>query len=99
MGVNTQHEMMQEAFLESKDIINQIFTAMKAPDDWQIRHMTFDELVAALYKILGIWNGEYRDDVTVTPDTLLKDVTAYDKTLSKITGNIPSVPSYTHIPC
>lgn len=98
MSVNTQHEMMQEAFLESKDIINQIFTAMKAPDDWQIRHMTFDELVAALYKILGIWNGEYRDDVTVTPETMLEGITAYNKTLEKITGIIPSIDSRTHIP-
>ena len=74
MSIQSDHELMKNAFLESKDIINEIFNAMKAPESWQIKHMTFDELVAALYKILGLWNGTMREPSTVTSQNLLKDI-------------------------
>lgn len=98
MSIMNQHEMMQNAFVEAKDIMNQIFTVMGAPNDWQIRHMTFDELVAGLYKILGLWEGEYRDDVNITEDAILEGYTAYNKQLKKIIGKIPKLAEQIYTP-
>ena len=98
MSIYKQHDVMSQAFQESKDIINQIFDAMKAPRDWQIIHMTFEELVAALYKILGLYTGEFREDVTVTPDTLLRDITAFNSDLEVVIGNIERIAEAIYTP-
>ena len=59
MSLNKEHDLMKTSFLEAKDIINQIFTYFGAPDDYFIQHMTFDELVAALYRLLEMFEGVY----------------------------------------
>ena len=56
MSIDSNHELMKDSFLESRDVINQIFDKMEAPLEWRIEHMTFDELLVALYRLLGIWN-------------------------------------------
>ena len=98
MSIQSDHELMKNAFLESKDIINEIFDAMKAPESWQIKHMTFDELVAALYKILGLWNGTMREPSTVTSQNLLKDILAYTNTMDKVIGEVEPLDETVYLP-
>ena len=98
MSVYKQHEMMQEAFQEAKTIINNIFIKINAPSNWQIIHMTFDELIAALYKLLGLFDGSLRDPVTVTEDDLLQDVTAFNSDLEVVIGNIEKISEMMYMP-
>ena len=89
MSIANDHKIMKDSFLESKDIINLIFQKMNAPEEWQIEHLTFDELVAALYKILGLYTGEYREPSTVESKYILSGKFAYDQLFNKIEGTMP----------
>lgn len=89
MSIANDHKIMKDSFLESKDIINLIFQKMNAPEEWQIEHLTFDELVAALYKILGLYTGEYREPSTAESKYILSGKFAYDQWFNKIEGTMP----------
>ena len=96
MSIKEQHEAMKESLSEAKDIINQIFEKYNMPE-YYIQHMTFNELVASLYRILLLSGGRpgmdddrnyvNTEDATATSNKILKDYTAYVKG-EKITGTI-----------
>lgn len=109
MSVNKDYELMKQSFLESKDIINEIFTYLKAPDYYFVQHMTFDELVAALYRLLGMYKNIYGDNpphLEYLVDTYDADATSEDILLNKIAyvkgqrieGSIVSYPGHTYTP-
>jgi hypothetical protein len=58
MSINKEYDLMKTSFLEAKDIINQIFKYFSAPKNYFIKHMTFDELVVALYRLFGIFKNK-----------------------------------------
>lgn len=94
--MNQEHRLMKEAFLEAKDILNNIFEVTKSPEEWYIEHMTFDELVAALYRLKGnIVGNEFAGNAT--EDDLLLNKTAYVQG-EKIIGKISSISEHTYIP-
>lgn len=109
MSLNREHDLMKTSFLEAKDIINKIFEYLSAPDYYFIKHMTFDELVVALYRLLGLYEGIYGDnpphieyivdtfDGTATSDDILLGKIAYSKG-QRIEGNIVSFPGHTYMP-
>ena len=109
MSLNREHDLMKTSFLEAKDIINKIFEYLSAPDYYFIQHMTFDELVVALYRLLGLYEGMYGDnpphieyivdtfDGTVTSDDILLGKIAYSKG-QRIEGNIISFPGHIYMP-
>lgn len=109
MSLNREHDLMKTSFLEAKDIINKIFEYLSAPDYYFIQHMTFDELVVALYRLLGLYEGIYGDnpphieyivdtfDGTATSDDILLGKIAYSKG-QRIEGNIVSFPGHTYMP-
>lgn len=109
MSLNREHDLMKTSFLEAKDIINKIFEYLSAPDYYFIKHMTFDELVVALYRLLGLYEGIYGDnpphieyivdtfDGTATSDDVLLGKIAYSKG-QRIEGNIVSFPGHTYMP-
>lgn len=100
MSLNREHDLMKTSFLEAKDIINKIFEYLNAPDYYFIQHMTFDELVVALYRLLGLYEGVYGDnpphieyivdtfDGTATSDDILLGKIAYSQG-EKVVGRIP----------
>ena len=109
MSLNKDYDLMKTSFLEAKDIINKIFEYLDAPDYYFVKHMTFDELVAALYRLLSIYEDIYNDDSphieyivdtfdgTITSDDILLSKIAYSKG-QQIEGNIVSFPSHTYMP-
>lgn len=109
MSLNKEHDLMKTSFLEAKDIINKIFEYLSAPEYYFIKHMTFDELVVALYRLLGLYEGVYGDnpphieyivdtfDGTATSDDILLGKIAYSKG-QRIEGNIVSFPGHTYMP-
>lgn len=109
MSINRDHELMKASFLEAKDIINKIFKYLNAPIYYFIQHMTFDELIVALYRLLGLYEGMYGDnpphieyiidtyDGTVTSDDILLGKIAYSKG-QRIEGNIVSFPGHIYTP-
>ena len=109
MSLNKDYDLMKTSFLEAKDIINKIFEYLDAPDYYFVKHMTFDELVAALYRLLSIYEDIYNDDSphieyivdtfdgTITSDDILLNKIAYSKG-QQIEGNIVSFPSHTYMP-
>jgi len=108
MSVNRDHQLMKDSFIEARDIINQIFTAMRAPEYYFVKHMTFDELVVALYRLLHVYEELFGDnanltyivdtsDGTASSDDILFGKIAYSKG-QRIEGNIVSFPSHTYIP-
>lgn len=109
MSLNKDYDLMKTSFLEAKDIINKIFEYLDAPDYYFVKHMTFDELVAALYRLLSIYEDIYNDgsphieyivdtfDGTITSDDILLSKIAYSKG-QQIEGNIVSFPSHTYMP-
>ena len=109
MSLNKEHDLMKTSFLEAKDIINKIFEYLSAPEYYFIQHMTFDELVVALYRLLGLYEGVYGDnpphieyivdtfDGTATSDDILLGKIAYSKG-QRIEGNIVSFPGHTYMP-
>ena len=109
MSINKEHDLMKTSFLEAKDIINKIFEYLSAPEYYFIQHMTFDELVVALYRLLNLYEGVYGDnpphieyivdtfDGTATSDDILLGKIAYSKG-QRIEGNIVSFPGHTYMP-
>ena len=107
MSIKNQHDMMKTSFLESKDVINQIFTLMGAPEHYFIIHMTFDELLVALYRILRMFESTYGSeggefeyivntkDGDATEDDILLNKIAYAHG-EKIIGKIVSLPEHTY---
>ena len=88
MSIANETGIMKSSFLEARDIINTIFVRMNAPEEYQVAHMTFDELVVALRRILGLWDGTYREPATAEAKHILINRTAYDHKMNYIIGTM-----------
>ena len=109
MSLSNNVNIMKVSFEEAKDIINNIFTELNAPGEWFVTHMTFDELVVALERLLGMledMNAEKGPhiecivntwDANATEDDILLNKSAFVKG-ERIVGNIESLEETEYMP-
>ena len=89
MGIVQDTSIMKDSFIEARDLINIIFKSMNAPADYYVAHMTFDELVVALKRIRGLWDGSYREPITANAEDIKLGKTVYDQYMNLLTGTMP----------
>ena len=109
MSLSNNVNIMKVSFEEAKDIINNIFTELNAPGEWFVTHMTFDELVVALERLLGMledMNAEKGPHIECIVNTWDADATEDDILLNKsafvkgerIIGKIESLEETEYMP-